>query len=154
MHIKETSAHDKINSEEVLDALIEDQFADIGPVNYKLKETHDYTMSLPNKYFGPGSYNNWIRVGWALASTSPKMFLTWLKFSCQENCRHTLQGSDGKFDWANVSMMFEMWRGFDFDNPDGLTHRSIMYWSKNDARDKYDKIHSETIDFFIEHFFG
>ena len=143
-------SYDKINSEEVLDALIEDLFADIGPVNYKLKETHDYTLSLPGKYYGPGSYSNWIRVGWALASTSPKMFLTWLKFSCQDNCRHTLQGSDGQFDWANVSMMFEMWRGFDFDNPDGLTHRSIMYWSKNDARDKYEKIHSETIDFFIE----
>ena len=83
---------DKIDSEDTLDAMLEDLFEDIGPCSYKLKETHDYTMSLPSNYYGPGSFTKWIRVGWALANTGPKMFLTWLKFSCQDGCRDTLKG--------------------------------------------------------------
>lgn len=142
--------YDLIDSEEVLDGLIEDMFDSISPCDYKIKETHQYTMALPTKYYGPGSYNCWIRVGWALANTSPKMFLTWLKMSCQPNCRNSLRGANGKFDWSMVPELFEMWRGFDFQNPDGLSNRSIMYWAKNDAIDKFDKIRTETIDYFIE----
>jgi P4 family phage/plasmid primase-like protien len=144
-------SYNNIDSEATLDALIEELFADLGPINYRLKETHDYAMSLPVTYYGPGSYTKWIRVGWALASTNPKMFLTWLKFSCQDNCRDTLKGKGGKFDWGNVPELFEMWRSFDFGSgSDNLTHRSIMYWSKNDAPDKYDQIRQDTIDFFVE----
>tara|TARA_R110002073_G_scaffold55815_4_gene142609 strand:+ start:1490 stop:4267 length:2778 start_codon:yes stop_codon:yes gene_type:complete len=141
---------DQIDSEDTLDAMLEDLFEDLGPCSYKLKETHSYTMSLPSSYYGPGSFTKWIRVGWALANTGPKMFLTWLKFSCQDGCRDTLKGSDGKFDWRNVSDLFAQWRDFDFNNPDGLTQRSIMYWSKSDALEAYKKIHEETIDFFID----
>jgi len=141
---------DQIDSEATLDSLLEDLFEDIGPCSYKLKETHDYAMSLPNSYYGPGSFTKWIRVGWALANTGPKMFLTWLKFSCQDGGRDTLKGSNGKFDWRNVSELFEEWRNFDFNNPDGLTQRSIMYWAKTDSPAAYKKIHEETIDFFID----
>jgi phage/plasmid-associated DNA primase len=106
-------------------------------------------MSLPASYYGPGSYNKWIRVGMALHNTNADLFLTWLKFSCQENCRDTLKGANGKFDWRNVSELYETWEKFSHNNPDCLTYRSIMYWSKNDAREKYDIIRSETVDFFV-----
>ena len=150
-HIGPKPSFDRIDSMETLDALIDEWFDDISPVDYKLKETHQYTMALPESYYGPGSYNKWIRVGWALASTHKKMFLTWLKFSAQDNCRDTLRGNNGKFDWNNVPILFDEWRGFDFDNPDGLTHRSIMYWCKMHAPPyKYDEIHKQTIDFFID----
>jgi P4 family phage/plasmid primase-like protien len=139
-----------INSEELLDSIIEEVFEELGSSNYRIKESHKYTMSLPVSYYGPGSYNKWIRVGWALANTSPKLFLTWLKFSSQEICRDSLKGSNGKFDWRNVKDLYEIWCGFNFNNADGLTHRSIMYWSKSDAREKYNKIRKETIDYFIE----
>jgi P4 family phage/plasmid primase-like protien len=141
---------DLIDSEEVLDELLEDMFDSLSACDYKLKEAHQFTMALPNKYYGPGSYNNWIRVGWALANTDPKMFLTWLKFSCQDNCRHSLIGSNGKFDWKLVPDLFEKWRGFDFENPDGLSNRSIMYWAKIDAKKVYEEIRVETIDYFID----
>ena len=143
-------AYNKIKNAEELDKLISDTFDDIDAIHYRLKETHRFTMCLPNSYYGPGSFTKWIRVGWALASTNFKMFLTWLKFSSQDNCRDTLKCSNGKFDWSNVPMLYSMWCGFDFDNPDGLTHRSIMYWCKNDARSEYENIHKETIDYFIE----
>lgn len=140
-----------IRDQETLDSLIEDLFDDIDPCDYKLKETHQYTMTLPESYYGAGSYSKWMRVGWALASTSPKLFLTWLKFSSQDNCRNTLRGANGKFDWSQIPELFNIWKDFDFGTrADGLTHRSIMYWSKVDATEAYEKIHKETIDYFIE----
>ena len=140
-----------IRDQETLDNLIDDLFENIDTCEYQLKETHQYTMTLPESYYGPGSYTKWMRVGWALASTSPKLFLTWLKFSSQDNCRNTLRGSNGKFDWTQVPELFNIWKQFDFGTrSDGLTHRSIMYWSKVDATEEYKKIHKETIDYFIE----
>ena len=142
-----TAAYADIENEGMLDNMLETMFEDIGPIDYRLKETHDYTLSLPATYYGPGSYTKWIRVGMALHSTKAELFLTWLKFSCQENCRDTLKGANGKFDWRNVPELYETWNKF--TSSEGLTYRSIMYWSKNDARDKYDSIRKETIDFFI-----
>jgi len=130
--------------------MIEALFEDMEQKKYINKETHQYTMSLPASYYGPGSYTNWIRVGMALHNTAPELFLTWLKFSCQENCRDTLKGADGKFDWRMVPELYEKWNNFSASDGPALTYRSIVYWSKNDARDKYEAIRKETNDFFIE----
>ena len=145
---KSSSAYADIDSEATLDNMLETMFDNIGPMDYRLKETHDYAMSLPASYYGPGSYSKWLKVGMALHNTKPELFLTWLKFSCQENCRDTLKGTNGKFDWRNVPELYEQWTKF--SATEGLTHRSIMYWSKNDAREKYDAIRTATIDFFID----
>ena len=144
------SIYDDIDSQEKLDEYVNEVLTDVDASNYKLKETHEYVMSLPETYYGPGSYNKWIRVGWALANTSPKMFFSWIKFSSQENCRDSLKDSNGKFNWSCIKELYNMWSGFAFDNPDGLSQRSIMYWSKNDAPEKYEKIRKETIDFFVD----
>ena len=37
--------------------------------DYLVKEVHEYTMALPEKFWGPGSYDNWIRVLWCLKNT-------------------------------------------------------------------------------------
>lgn len=148
-------AYQDINSETMLDEILDDLFEEIPSSDYRLKETHQYTLSLPLSYYGPGSYSKWIRVGMALHNTHPKLFLTWLKFSCQENCRDTLKGADGKFDWRMVPELYETWQRFSHNNGEGLTltYRSIMYWSKNDVRDKYNAIRRETVDFFISQTF-
>lgn len=141
-----------INSEVVLDEYLEELFQDNTNTTIKLKEIHNYTMALPDTYYGPGSYNNWIRVGWALSNTNHSLFLTWLKFSCQENCRDTLKNAAGVFDWGGgcVSELYEMWSKFTENNTDGLTSRSIMYWCKRDALEKYNEVKKNTIDYFIE----
>jgi P4 family phage/plasmid primase-like protien len=140
-----------INSELILDEYLTELFQDNTNTSYKLKEIHNYTMALPASYYGSGSYNNWIRVGWALSNTNHSLFLTWIKFSCQENCRDTLRAAaSGKFDWSCISDLYEMWSKFTENNTDGLTARSIMYWCKRDALDKYNDIKKNTIDHFIE----
>tara|TARA_A100001035_G_scaffold279684_1_gene281837 strand:+ start:1589 stop:4294 length:2706 start_codon:yes stop_codon:yes gene_type:complete len=131
---------DEIKDETTLDNAIQNWLENISSIDYKLKETHEYTMILSEKYYGPGSYNNWIRVGWALASTDPKMLLTWIKFSSKSK----------EFDWNDIYDLVDKWKTFDFDNPDNLTHRSIMYWAKKDSLDEYIKIRNNTVDYFIE----
>lgn len=144
-----TSSYEQINSQEVLDEMIEELFEDIDIKDYRIKEAHQYVMCLPERFYGPGSYSHWIRVGWALAGTSHKMFLSWLKFSSQPNCRKSLCDSQGNFDWKCVPELYKMWSGFNLNSPNGLSERSIMFWAKEHARNKYDKIRQETIDFHI-----
>lgn len=148
--LNQVISYGNINSEEILDNLLDDLFSNLNNIDYKLKETHDYTMCLPNSYYGAGSFNKWIRVGWALANTDHKLFLTWLKFSSQDNCRKTLSRADGKFDWKNVPEMYKEWCSFNSNNTDGLTFRSIMYWAKQDSYQEYEKIRKNTIDYYIE----
>lgn len=131
---------EKINNVDTLDGMISDWLDNISATDYKLKETHQYTLALPETYYGAGSYTKWLRVGWALANTNHKMFLTWVKFSSQSS----------EFNWGDIPDLFDKWNNFDTNNPDGLTNRSIMYWCKIDALEKYRLIHKETIDFFIE----
>lgn len=143
--------HDNIRSEADLNYHIDRWLESLENEQYRLKETHHYTMALPSKYYGPGSYSKWLAVGWALANTSSEMFLTWLKFSSQEGCRCTVRGNNNtNFDWNNVSELWDMWTGFKTNDPNALTHRSIKYWCKSDARSEYEKIHTDTLDYYVE----
>lgn len=145
-----SSSYDKINSQDMLDNMLNELFESIDIKDYKIKESHQYAMTLPESYYGPGSYVNWIKVGWALANTDFKLFLSWLKFSSQNNCRKTLCDSNGIFDWKNVPELYKLWCSFDINNSEGLSYRSIMYWSKQHSKTEYDKIRKETIEYHVE----
>ena len=123
-----------------LDNLIEKMFDDLTPSEYELKEIHDFTLALSEKYYGQNSYNNWIRVGWALKNKNKKLFLTWLKMSTKSK----------EFNWYEVPKFYDMWKTFDENNPGGLSERSIMYWLKNENIQEFNKIRRETISFYVE----
>ena len=130
----------KIDNMATLDNLIECFIDEIACTEYEIKETHQFTMILPDNYYASGSYNKWIRVGWALKNTHEKLFLTWIKFSSQ----------DSSFKFSEVQNMYAMWKNFDVKNNDGLTNRSIMFWAKTDNLLEYKKIRNETISYYIE----
>lgn len=134
--------YSKITDISQLDAIIEELFRDINdrPIDYELKETHDFTMILPETYYGEGSYNKWIRVGWALKNTNDKLFVSWIKMS-SKSCN---------FSFRDVSDYYSMWQRFESNNPNGLTNRSIMYWAKTDNYRDYQTIRKETVSYFIE----
>jgi len=142
--IKEYSgfSYKDITDQKKLDEMINDMFSDFenNPMEYELKETHDFVMILPVSYWGPGSYNKWIRVGWALKNTNEKLFLTWIKFSSQSK----------DFRWDDMDTYIDYWQKFDSHNPDGLTSRSIMYWAKIDNLKEYSKVRYQTVSFFLE----
>jgi len=112
----------------------------ISPADYELREAHDYTMTLPESYYGEGSYNKWMRVGWALRNISNKLLIVWLAFSAQYS----------KFDFSSVPDICERWAKINRNNYDGLTKRSIMYWSKQDVPDKYNKVRMNSVDYYID----
>lgn len=125
-----------------------DQFLDYltsSSADYKLKEAYDYTMALPEKYYGDGSYLKWISVGWALRNTSDMLFIVWIAFSAKSK----------SFHFHDIRSLYEdRWLKFDLNNPDGLTILSIMRWCKIDAFDEYKKIRENSIDYFIDQSLG
>jgi P4 family phage/plasmid primase-like protien len=127
---------DKIQNLADLNIAVETLLASLEPKEYEIRETHYYTMALPQSYFDP--YDKWLRVGLALHNTSDKLFLTWMLFSAKSS----------KFSFDDIMKHYDTWNGFVY-NPDGLTRRSIMYWAKNDCIDDYNRIRQETIDNYI-----
>ena len=142
--VKECKALDvkEINNIEKLDEYVNEMIdkLDESPIEYILKETHNFVMILSDKYYGPGSYSKWISVGWALKNTSPKLLPTWLKFSSQSK----------EFNYEDIPKLVDMWYKFHYNNPDGLTSRSIMYWAKSDNLKEYEKVRNETISHFVD----
>ena len=126
------------NSEE-LNQIIKEMLED-ATIDQKYKEVHQYTMTLPQEFWGPGSYSKWIQVGWALKNMKNEiMRLTWYLFCSQS--------SDFDFDYNDA---LEQWDRFDIYNKDGLSYRSIVYWSKTTNYEEYMKIYKKTIDYYID----
>ena len=110
-------------------------------LSFSIKEIHGYVMLLPESYYGKGSYDKWIRVGIALYHTDRRLFLSWIKFSSQSK----------DFDFSDIPGFFELWKKFGENKKEELTHRSIMFWARNDApRDKYKEFRRETLDYYID----
>ena len=142
LHIIEEMEIDfaSISCMEELDSSIEIMLNRVEANDYYVKESHEYVMILPKTYYERGSYDKWIRVGWALRNTDNRLFLTWIKMSAKSET----------FSFDEVAEYYDMWRKF-ASNKEGLTYKSIMYWAKNDAnRAAYNKIRHETVDYFIE----
>ena len=127
-------------ADELADAL--NDFLDhLNSTEYELREAHDYTMTLPPSYYGEGSFSRWIRVGWALRNIDDRLLIVWIAFSAQS--------ASFKYN-TDIPDLYDRWQKFDMKNPDGLTKRSIMHWSKEDAFDKFKRVRETSIDFYID----
>ena len=136
----------KITNQGQLDSLI-DQIIFDGNLQYEIKEIYNFVMILSREYYAAGSYNKWIRVGWALKNTkllfklnNDILFIIWIKLSSKSDC----------FSYSDIPDYYTLWKSFHDNNQDGLTNRSIMYWAKNSDPIKYKSIRQETISYFIE----
>ncbi len=117
----------------------------ITSVDYMLLyETYEYVMSLPESFYGAGSYNNWMRVGWALRNTDDRLFIVWAVFSAQS----------ASFSFADLPDLLEKWNTFDHKNPHGLHKESILYWVKEHAPQRYAEIRLSSVDYKIEQQLG
>ena len=109
-----------------------------------LRETYDYVMALPPIFYESGSYNRWIRVGWALRNTDDRLFIAWIAMSAKAS----------GFSFSCLSDLYDQWIKFDIQNKDGLTKQSIMYWVKEHAREKYNEIRLNSVEFKIDQCLG
>jgi P4 family phage/plasmid primase-like protien len=106
---------------------------------YKCYEAYGYTMTLPACYYETGSYDKWFSVGCALRNTSDCLFIVFLAFSAQSST----------FDF-DIIKLWELWKKFDTSKQNGLTLRSLIYWSKKDALEKYNAVREQSLDYYIE----
>jgi P4 family phage/plasmid primase-like protien len=86
--------------------------------DYKIKETHDMTMILPESYYNP--YEKWIRVGWALKNTDFRLFFTWILFSSKSS----------SFDINDIQQRYVDWCNFK-EGPECLSYKSVSLWAKS-----------------------
>lgn len=130
-----------VKSHQELDLVVQETLNQMTARDYELVETHKYTMTLPEQYYGAGSYEKWLRVGMALSETCNLLFITWVAFSAQSV----------NFKFSDIQDMFEKWQKFDCKKGAVvLTRRSIMHWSKQDAPAKFRSVRGESVDYYID----
>ena len=105
-----------------------------------IREIHEYTQILPEKYYRPGSHVLNRQVAFALKHTDERLFLSWIM----------LRSKASDFDFGTIPSLYQTWKYQFNKRPDGVTKRSIMYWAKQDAYDDYEKVKRTTIDYYIE----
>ena len=130
-----------IVNEASLDKAVEMMLASMKSNEYEIKETHMYAQTLPAKYYEPGSHLLNRKVAFALKHTDERLFLSWVK----------LRSKAQDFDYGDIPKLYNDWKVYFKNNKDtSITRRSIMFWSKQDAFDEYEKVKANTIDYFIE----
>jgi P4 family phage/plasmid primase-like protien len=131
-----------INNRETLEKAINQIFKNLKPTEYEVKETHEYTQILPEKYYAPGSHLLNRQVAFALKHTDDRLFLSWVM----------LRSKAEDFDYNTIPALYRDWKKYFNNSKEGecVTRRSIMYWAKQDNFEGYERVKKDTIDFFIE----
>lgn len=124
-----------------LASAVEEMLQSFDVVEYPLKELHEYTQILPEKYYEPGSHLLNRKVAFALKNADPRgrLFLSWVM----------LRSKAIDFDYNDIPELHVKWQKFTL-REDGVTKKSIIYWAKQDAYEEYVKLKNTTIDTFIE----
>lgn len=132
---------DSIKSIEDLNELYENFIDNIPQEEYYLKETTNYVMALSEKYYGTGSYDNWIRVCWALKNTSKKLLIVWIKFSSRSEtfCINT-----------DMHDLIEKWNSSPQLESGGITRASLVHWLRLENPSKVKEIEVESVSYYID----
>ena len=131
-----------ITNQDVLDKAVDIMLSKFSIYDHKVRETHEFTQILPEKYYEPGSHLLNRKVAFGLKDTDERLFLSWVK----------LRSKAEDFDYNSIPKLYKIWSK-DIKNEqhhERITRRSIMYWARHDAPEEYKRICSETIDALID----
>ena len=131
-----------IKDKNVLEKAINFMLKRLGPNEYEIKETHEFTQALPEKYYEPGSHLLNRKVAFALKHTDERLFLSWVQ----------LRSKASDFDYNSIAELYGQWKKFHKSNQSNksVTKNSILYWVRKENPEAYEKIKSETIDYYLE----
>ena len=130
----------RIQNKEQLDRLLNIFLDSIPPQYYDVREAHEYVMVLPESYYGEGSYLKWKKVQWAMKNTSDKLLVSFIAFSAKSKT----------FNYSDIPTLYQDWLATDTRiHKDGLSKKSLIYWARTDAFTDYERVKSESIDFYI-----
>jgi len=136
----ESISLEDIKNQDVLQRAVNNLFKDMNLSEYHLKEIHEYTQILPEKYYEPGSHNLNTMVAFGLKHTDERLFLSWVM----------LRSKASDFDYKTIPDLYVRWKKDFKARPDGITKRSILYWAKQDAFKEYKKVKENTVQHFLE----
>ena len=144
MHINTKSRrrdYDAIMCIEELEAEVKLMLDNVSSSEYELKEIHEYTQILPEKYYCPGSHLLNRQVAFALKRSDDRLFLSWIM----------LRSKASDFDFTTIPGLYNLWEtAFNKKNV-GITSRSIMYWAKQDALpEDYKRVKENSVNTFID----
>ena len=131
---------DEIDSMETLKKAVDNLMSSLKINEQHIREVHEYTQILPEKYYEPGSHLLNRQVAFALKHTDERLFLSWVM----------LRSKASDFSFDTIPKLYQDWKLHFNKRADGVTKRSIMFWAKQDAFDKYEKVKRGTIDHYIE----
>jgi P4 family phage/plasmid primase-like protien len=104
-----------------------------------IRDTHRFALTLPDKFYGDGSYTMWMELAFALKNTdSELLFITWVLVSAKKV----------GFDYGGIPDLYNRWDKID-KREGGKTDRSVRYWSKEDNRDGYLKVLVESVEYLV-----
>ena len=129
-----------IKDNETLNKAVDIMIKSLKPNEYEIKETHEYTQQLPEKYYEPGSHLLNRQVAFALKHTDDRLFLSWVQ----------LRSKASDFDYSSITDLYHQWKKYFNKSKEGITKRSIMYWVKQDNFEGYEKVKNKSIEYFIE----
>jgi len=133
-----------LTSVEKLDNAIADMLKTLNfSTEYIIKETHEFALTLPRKFYEPGSHYWNRKLAFALKKTDFRLFLTWVKVRSQSE----------DFSFSSIGKLFHDWNSY-FNNGDheftGLTNKSVMFWSRDEVPLKYWEVRQKTTDVFVD----
>lgn len=135
------SAVRQIKNREQLEGCITAFTENLPSHKHHLLEAYLYAMTLPESYYGIGSYDKWIKVGFALKNTDIYLLIAWVYFSAQSPT----------FDFINgVDEICDHWTKFQQHEIGGVRKESLMYWSRNEDQTKYQEVREQSTDYYIE----
>lgn len=131
----------EIKDSEMLEKAVNLMLKNLKPNEYEIKETHEFTQALPEKYYMPGSHLLNRQVAFALKHTDERLFLSWVM----------LRSKAPDFDYDTIPSLYGDWKKFHRSSQTNktVTRRSIMYWLKSDNPEEYEKIKKTTVYHFI-----
>ena len=130
-----------ITNKEILSKAMDKILGSLAATEFYIKETHEYTQILPEKYYEPGSHMLNRQVAFALKHTDDRLFLSWVM----------LRSKASDFDFATISELHHVWKKhIDNNKTSGVTRRSIMYWAKQDSYEAFVQVKDNTVDRYIE----
>ena len=129
-----------IRNADELNSVLNNFLDNINQIDYDLKDSYEYVMILPESYYGEGSYQKWIRVGWCLRNISNNLLIVWIAFSAKSST----------FNYSDIPNLCERWKTFDPSSPNGITKRSLYHWAKNESTEEYENIRRNSLDYHVE----
>jgi P4 family phage/plasmid primase-like protien len=104
-----------------------------------VRDTHRFALTLPDKFYGEGTYAMWMELAFALKNTdSEMMFITWALVSAKKI----------GFDYGCIPDLYDRWDKID-KREGGKTDRSVRYWAKEYNRAGYNAVNSKSLDHYV-----